>query len=171
MTAEIRRRGGTARSSSLIFLVLVTVATVIVTLLLIRVSPTEPVPGADPYLSPRWAIAIHWGTILPAIILGAVVLWRKKGGWAHRLLGAVWMALMLTTAIVSFWIRGPGGGLSGIHVFSVGVLLAIPTAIWRIRMRDVRRHRQIMLSLYIGLMVAGAFALAPGRSLGAMLFG
>jgi uncharacterized membrane protein len=171
MAAEIRRRGGTARSASLLFPLVVTGATVIVTLLLMQLSPAGPAPEADPYASPPWAIAIHLATILPATILGAVVLWRKKGGRAHRVLGAIWMALMATTSIVSFWIRGPGGGLSGIHIFSIGTLLAVPVAIWRIRMRDVRSHRQVLVSLYIGLIVAGAFALAPGRSLGALLFG
>ena len=171
MTVEIRRRGGTARSSSLLSLLVVTGATVIVTLLLMQLPQAGRAPGAEAYTSPPWAIATHLATILPATLLGAFVLWRKKGGRVHRVLGAIWMGLMATTAIASFWIRGPGGGLSGIHIFSIGALLAIPVAIWRIRMRDVRSHRQILTSLYIGIIVAGAFALAPDRSLGNLLFG
>jgi uncharacterized membrane protein len=79
--------------------------------------------------------------------------------------------MMVTTAIASFWIRGESGAFSGIHLFSVGTLVAVPMAIWRARVRDIRAHQQIVTSLYIGLLVAGAFALEPNRLAGHFVWG
>jgi uncharacterized membrane protein len=72
----------------------------------------------------------------------------------------------VTTAVASFWIRGESGAFSGIHLFSIGTLIAVPMAIWRARVRDVGAHQKIVTSLYIGLLVAGAFALEPNRLAG-----
>ncbi len=152
--------------------VLITIAgvTVGVTLLLMQVR-TAPAPHTATYQTPDWAVSLHLLTVLPSLVLGLIILGRRKGGTTHRLLGAVWMAMMVTTAVVTFWIRDESGALSGIHLFSVGTLIAVPMAIWRIRMRDVRAHQQIMVSLYIGLVVAGLFALDPERVAGRFLFG
>jgi uncharacterized membrane protein len=129
-----------------------------------------PAPGAGaPYESPSWAVAVHLGTVLPALVLGLVILIRRKGGGMHRRLGFIWMAMMVTTAISSFWIRNESGAFSGIHLFSIGTLIAVPMAIWRARVRDIRTHQQIMVSLYIGLIVAGVFALEPSRVAGQFL--
>lgn len=143
----------------------IAVVTTTVTFALMQIEGPTPSAG-EAYHSPSWAVAIHLGTVLPAIILGVVVLIRRKGGAMHRRLGFTWMGMMVTTAIASFWIRGESGGFSGIHLFSVGTLVAVPMAIWRARARDIRSHQQIMVSLYIGLIVAGVFALEPNRVAG-----
>ena len=140
------------------------------TVLLIHIGPISA-PAATAYRTPGWATALHLATVLPALVLGLVVLARRKGDMLHRLLGRIWMLLMVATALTSFWIRGPEGTLSGIHLFSVGTLVAVPISLWRIRRGDVRAHRQIMVSLYIGLLVAGAFALAPDRVAGRFVWG
>ena len=149
-------------------LVAVAAATIAATLLLMQLQPSADA-GAAPYRTPRLAVIVHLGTVLPALLLGGFVLARRKGDRLHRLLGGIWMATMVVTSIASFWIRGPSGGISGIHLFSLGTLIAIPVALWRIRAGDVQVHRQIMTSLYIGLLVAGAFALAPDRAAGRFL--
>jgi uncharacterized membrane protein len=120
----------------------------------------------EPYQTPGWAVALHLATVLPALVLGLIVLSRRKGGPTHRMLGAIWMAMMVATSLASFWIRDESGSLSGIHLFSVGTLVAIPMAIWRARARDIAAHRQIMIGLYVGLVVAGIFALDPQRVAG-----
>ena len=140
------------------------------TLLLINTGPVSPA-AAETYRTPGWAVALHLASVLPALVLGLALLFRRKGDVVHRLLGRIWMALMITTALASFWIRGPEGSLSGIHLFSIGTLIAVPMAWWRIRAGDVRAHRQILVSLYLGLLVAGAFALAPDRVAGRWLWG
>jgi uncharacterized membrane protein len=140
-------------------------ATTAVTLAFMQVEGPAPKTG-NLYHSPDWAIALHVGTVIPALVIGLLVLTRRKGGVMHRRLGTVWMGMMVTTAISSFWIRGEGGGMSGIHLFSIGTLIAVPMAIWRARVRDIRTHQQIAVSLYIGLIVAGIFALDPNRIAG-----
>ncbi|HZF94482.1 MAG TPA: DUF2306 domain-containing protein [Allosphingosinicella sp.] len=116
------------------------------------------------------ALVIHLATVLPALPLGAWILVKRKGGAVHRLLGRVWGAMMVTTAISSFWLQ-ENGGLSFIHIFSVITLVSIPIGIFWIRRGDLERHRRAMTSTYIGLVVAGLFAFVPGRLLWTWLLG
>lgn len=121
-------------------------------------------------------IIIHLATVIPAVPLGAYVLWRKKGDATHRLLGKLWVMLMVVTAIASFWIGEPGTGISGtglsfIHIFSILVLVSVPLGIWSIRIGDVVGHQKAMQGMYIGLIVAGLFSFIPGRILGFAIFG
>jgi uncharacterized membrane protein len=116
------------------------------------------------------ALIIHLGTVLPALPLGAWLLVRRKGGAVHKLLGRIWGGMMVTTAVSSFWLQ-ENGGLSFIHVFSVITLVSIPLGVFWIRRGIMERHRRAMTSTYIGLVVAGLFAFAPGRLLWAWLFG
>jgi uncharacterized membrane protein len=143
----------------------IALVTVAVTLTLMQIEGLAPASGGG-YEAPSWAIALHLGTVLPALVLGPIILLRRKGGAMHRRLGTIWMGMMVTTAVASFWIRGESGAFSGIHLFSVGTLIAVPMAIWRARVRDIGTHQQIVTSLYIGLLVAGAFALKPSRLAG-----
>lgn len=140
-------------------------ATILVTLAFMQIEGPTPTAGGD-YRSPSWAVALHIGTVLPALVLGLFILARRKGGTTHRLLGSIWLGMMVTTALASFWIRSESGGFSGIHLFSIGTLIAVPIAVWRARVRDIRAHQQIMTSLYVGLIVAGGFALEPNRAAG-----
>lgn len=157
------------RSHPAAWAAMVTILTIGATLLLIELRPAEPAASQAAYATPRWAIVVHLGTVLPALLIGPVILVRTKGDWLHKLLGRTWVALMAITALTSFWIRGPSGALGGIHILSALTLVALPVAVWRIRSGDVERHRQIMISLYIGLLVAGAFALAPDRLAGSFV--
>lgn len=123
-----------------------------------------------------WPIIIHLCTCLPAIPLGAYVLWRKKGDMLHRQLGKLWAGLMLATALTSLFIGRPGAGIAGsgfsfIHIFSIIVLVSIPLGIWRIRTGDVAGHYRSMQGVYIGLVIAGLFTFVPGRIFGALAFG
>jgi uncharacterized membrane protein len=121
-------------------------------------------------------IAVHLATALPALVIGAVVLWRPKGTAQHRLLGRIWAGLMLTTAIASAFIRAPGAGIAGtgysvIHLFTIWTLVSLPIAVWAARKGKVESHMNAMRGLYIGLCVAGAFTLIPGRLLGNWVLG
>ncbi|RED17141.1 DUF2306 domain-containing protein [Parasphingopyxis lamellibrachiae] len=141
----------------------VLLGTVVVTLTLMSLSYGEGQPS-DNNLS--LAVVIHLATVVPAVPLGGYVLLRRKGDSLHRILGRVWVVLMLVTAISSFWLS-----LSFIHIFSVLVLVSVPLSLWRISKGDVVGHRRSMEGMYIGLVVAGAFAFIPGRLLGTLLFG
>lgn len=121
-------------------------------------------------------IVIHLVTVVPALVLGPVILWRRKGDRLHRLLGRIWVGLMLATAVASAFIRTPGAGLAGtgfslIHIFTVWTLITVPIAIRAVRAGDVDVHRNMMTGLYVGLCIAGAFTLLPGRLLGNLVFG
>ncbi|QTD54830.1 DUF2306 domain-containing protein [Parasphingorhabdus cellanae] len=121
-------------------------------------------------------VKLHLATVIPAIPLGAYVLWRKKGDRLHKHMGRIWAVLMVTTAIVSFWIGRPGTGIAGtgfsfIHIFSVVTLVSIPYGIWQIRRGNAQEHYRAMQGPYIGLLIAGLFAFIPGRVLGSLVFG
>ena len=120
-------------------------------------------------LSP-WMI-VHLSTILPAIPLGAVMLWRRKGDRLHRLLGRVWAVLMAVAAAASFGLHGLMGHLGPIHILSVITLVALPRAIWHARHGRIAEHRRTMTILYASLITAGSLALIPTRLLGHFLFG
>ncbi|WP_428631562.1 DUF2306 domain-containing protein [Sphingopyxis sp.] len=127
--------------------------------------------GAD-YRTPAWAIQLHLATVIPALPLGAWLLWRApKGDTAHRVGGRVWALLMIVTAIDSFWIRTITGGIGPIHLFSVLTLVQLPRAIWFAKSSQIDRHRKTMRGVFFGLIAAGIFAMAPGRTLWALLFG
>jgi uncharacterized membrane protein len=130
-----------------------------------RPADWQPPSGA------RIALYVHLITVVPAVPLGALVLWAPKGNAAHKLLGRIWAALMMITAASSFWLQTLNGGLSFIHLFSVATLVSIPIAVWHARRGDTRRHLRAMRGVYAGLIAAGLFSVAPGRILGEMLLG
>ncbi len=123
------------------------------------------------YHTPPLAIAVHLATALPAIPLGAWILWGPKGNARHKLMGRIWAMMMMVTAIASYWLRGAMGGIGPIHIFSVVTLISIPLAIYSARSGNIRGHRRAMTGPYIGLIMAGLFAFAPARLLGQLVFG
>jgi uncharacterized membrane protein len=130
-------------------------------------------PGPSGFAS--WPIALHLATALPALLLGPVVLIRRKGDRLHKIMGRIWVGLMVTAALASVFIRSPGGGILGsgfsfIHLFTIWTLISVPLGVLAIRRGDVNAHRQAMQGLYLGLCVAGAFTLIPGRLLGNWVF-
>ncbi len=123
------------------------------------------------YQTPPLAVWIHLAMVIPAVPLGAYILWSKKGGARHKLLGRIWGIMMMVTAIDSFWIRSVTGTISPIHIFSVVTLISVPLAVYHIRRGNVEAHRRAIRGVYIGLIVAGFFSLMPGRLLSTMVFG
>ena len=111
------------------------------------------------------AIAIHLAAALAALLLGGLVLASRKGTPRHRLAGRTWVLLMAATAISSFWIRH-NGHFSWIHLLSVWVLFLLVMAVVSIYKGNVRAHRRSITGTYIGLAVAGTFALMPHRLMG-----
>jgi uncharacterized membrane protein len=128
-------------------------------------AASGPLPGHD------IALAVHVSATLAALPLGGHVLWARKGGARHRTLGRIWAALMMIAALSSFWLRDLSGGLSLIHLLSLLTLVSIPLGVWYARRGAIQAHLRTMRAVYIGLVVAGLFAVVPGRLLGTMLFG
>lgn len=128
--------------------------------------------GTATYRTPPLAIWFHLSTVVPAVPLGAWLLWRKKkGDIAHRVGGRVWALMMVATAIDSFWIRTITGGIGPIHLFSVLVMVQVPRAVWFARSGQIDRHLKVMRGTYFGLIAAGVIAMAPGRMIWTLLFG
>jgi uncharacterized membrane protein len=118
-----------------------------------------------------WALAIHVGTVVPALFLGAPVLLMKKGTRLHKLLGRIWATLMIVTAISSFWLQGMVGSIGPIHIFSVVTLVSIPWAIYNARIGNIAAHQRAMTGPYIGLIIAGLFSFVPGRMMANLVAG
>ncbi|MGH1427621.1 MAG: DUF2306 domain-containing protein [Arenicella sp.] len=111
------------------------------------------------------AIFLHLLTVIPALMLGLFILTKRKGTPTHKLIGRLWVVLMLCTSIISFFIQHDGV-FSWIHLLSVISISSICIALWGIRTHRIRIHRGFMIGAYIGSIVAGIVALStPGRFL------
>jgi len=132
-----------------------------------RVAGGRPLlpAGNDPWL------VLHLLSVLPALPLGAWLLLQRKGGTLHRRLGRVWAGLMMAAALSSFALHGFTGRLGPFHILSVLTLVGVPRAVLLAARGDIARHRRTILAVATGLVAAGLFAFAPGRLLGAWLFG
>ncbi len=127
-----------------------------------------------PLLAAPAVIQWHAFAALGAFALGAVQLAAPKGTIPHRLFGWIWATLMFTVVISSFFIHQIRlwGPWSPIHLLSLFTLIMLPLAVLRARRHEVERHRRAMTSMFVGaLVIAGAFALLPGRIMHDVVFG
>jgi uncharacterized membrane protein len=103
-----------------------------------------------------------------ALLLGAAVLFRRKGTPSHRLLGRVWVGLMAVVALSSFGIFSDG--YSWIHGLSVFTLVMLVVGVRLARQGKRVAHRITMQSIYGGaLVLTGLFTLLPNRLIGKAL--
>ena len=127
-----------------------------------------------PLLNASLAIQLHAFAAMSAFVLGLVQFAAPKGTLPHRTVGFVWLALMLTVAISSFWIHsirwvGPFGP---IHLLSIYVLFMVPLAVYYARKHKIRGHAKTVIGMFIGgLVIAGLFTFVPGRIMHAVAFG
>lgn len=116
------------------------------------------------------AIIAHTVAALAALGVGALVFLRRKGDSRHRLAGRIWVALMLVTAVSSFWIKS-SGSYSWIHGLSLFTIFALAGGVFFAATGRFSAHRKTMAALYIGaLVISGLFTLLPQRLLGRMLW-
>ena len=119
----------------------------------------------------------HLATVLPAFVLGALQFLRRKATPSHKLLGKIYMVLMLATGLITLAMPAKVGPqllhhFGFIHIFSLAALIDIPIAYFAARYRNMRVHRAAMISLYVGgILIAGTLAFLPGRMLHRWLFG
>ena len=115
-------------------------------------------------------IALHVAAALLALAVGAFLFLMRKGNRLHRLAGRAWIALMLVSALSSFWIQAQGH-FTAIHLLSVGTLFALAGIVFYAATGRIRLHRITVIATYVGaLLVAGAFALMPHRLLGQIVW-
>jgi len=118
-------------------------------------------------------IKFHWIAALLALVFGLIMLARKKGTPSHKIIGRLFILLMLITAISSFWIREINrDSFSWIHIFIPITLFASWEAIHFIRKGNVRRHKRAVMGLFFGaLLIPGLFTFVPGRRMWMLFFG
>lgn len=118
-------------------------------------------------------IQLHLFAAVSALLTALFMLKGAKGTKVHRMVGWVWVALMMTTALSSFFIRDLSPGkLSYIHILSGWVAFATPLGVWAARTHRVRLHQQMMTGLVVGgLIIAGALTFIPGRLMFNVFFG
>ena len=115
-----------------------------------------------------WTLLIttHVVAALTSVLLGAHQVWRRpKGDGRHRLLGRVWVVLILWTAVSSFWIRHINhGAFSWLHVLSVVTLVTVTLGVVNAVLGNVAGHRGNMVGSWLGACGAMVAALVvPGR--------
>ena len=127
-----------------------------------------------PLLDAAPAIPLHALAAMAAFALGLVQFAAPKGTLPHRTIGWVWVGLMASVALSSFWIHQIRllGPWSPIHLLSIFVLIMLPLAVWRAHTRRVTAHRRAMIAIFSGaLVVAGLLTLLPGRIMHQVVFG
>jgi len=127
---------------------------------------------------PHWAdvppiVWLHLATIAVALLMTPVMLWRRRGDGAHRLLGYAWAGAIGVTALATFGIRQiNAGGFSVIHLLSVWTLYQLVVIVLAARRGNVARHRLAVRGMVIGaLLIAGFFTFSFDRMLGRWLLG
>ena len=123
-------------------------------------------------------IVVHMTAAILALATGPVALWARKSRTQrtklHRAFGYAWVTMMLITAISAIFLTARVGptwfGFGLIHILVPVTLIGLFTAFWSLFKGNISGHRKAMQNVYVGgCVVAGAFALLPGRFLGHML--
>lgn len=117
-------------------------------------------------------LIIHVAAVLPTVPLGAYILLTRKGTPRHKLLGKIWLILMLITATSAIFIKTTGS-FSWIHIFVPLTFHAAWKTVATARRGDISAHKwHLVLTYMAALMIPGFVAfLAPGRLMNVMLFG
>jgi len=127
----------------------------------------------NPLLEASPAIQIHVAAAVLAIALSGAMIAVRKGTTRHKLIGRMWVAMLATICLTSFFITQLNNGhFSWIHLLSSGTLVGLAYAIWAVRHGYIRAHKYAMISTMVGALGgAGAFTFMPDRLLGQVFFG
>ncbi|MGB0908249.1 MAG: DUF2306 domain-containing protein [Maricaulaceae bacterium] len=109
----------------------------------------------------------HFVCALGALVLGPIVLWRRKGDRLHRWLGRIWAVMMSVVIISALSMYEMTGRPNLFHAFAVVSLVTLICALWAIwsykKTREPSRlitHQYCMVWAYFGLLMAGVWQLA-----------
>lgn len=108
----------------------------------------------------------HVVAAFTSVLLGGLQVWRRpKGDARHVVLGRAWVAVIVWTAITSFWIRDINeGAFSWLHVLSVVTLVTVTLGVVNARLGRIPAHRGNMVGSWLGAVGAMAAAVAvPDR--------
>ena len=111
---------------------------------------------------PPLVVYVHFIAALAALVIGALQLARPKGTGGHRVIGWVWIALMMTVAISSLWIPR-FLHFTWIHLFTLFVMVRCRSRSGPPHHGEVAGHAKGMRGIYVGgLIVAGVFRVHAG---------
>jgi uncharacterized membrane protein len=120
------------------------------------------------------AIVIHIVFAAGALALGPLALAARAGTRLHRGVGYAWVTLMIGAALSSLFIRDfrlPNvAGYTPIHILTAVSLGGVAVALLHIARGRIRAHRRAMWLTYGGAVLAGLFALLPGRYFGDLVW-
>jgi uncharacterized membrane protein len=125
-------------------------------------------------------IYVHSVLALLAIPLGLYIIITKKGTKSHKMLGRIWVTVLLIVSLTAIFIQTiKPGQFSLIHLLVPYTIGSLIYSIWNIRKfkktkieRYKIAHMRSMIGVYIGaLLIAGAFTLMPGRFFNEIIFG
>ena len=127
-----------------------------------------------------FVIYAHIALALVTVPVGAIIFLTKKGTAQHKLVGRVWVVILLIVSLSAILIQEINPeGYSLIHLLIPWTIASLVYSIWsikRFKKTHKRKYRQAhmysMIGVYVGaLLVAGAFTLLPGRFLYGVFFG
>lgn len=128
----------------------------------------------QPLLNASLAIQIHVVAAVIAFLLGAFVLFRRKGDRVHRLGGKIWVLVMVIVAASSMFIHTIRlvGPWSPIHLVSLATLYFLVQAVRAAWQKRIDEHQRAMKQIYFGAVIgAGTFSFMPGRHMHEVFFG
>jgi uncharacterized membrane protein len=122
-------------------------------------------------------IHYHLFLLLISFLIATYIMLTKKNTKQHKVLGALYMGLMLIAVIISFFITATIGPtlfdhFGILHILSLFMLYIIPSAYMAAKNGNIKKHRNIMIGLYVGtIVIAIVFSLTPTILLNEWIFG
>ena len=115
---------------------------------------------------------VHTIAALAAIVLGALVVFNRKGTRQHRCMGFGYLAMMLTlngTALLDYELYGHFGPFHWMVLASLVTIVMGFVPVWRKSPGWIYRHANYMVGSFVGLSAAAVAEVAsriPGWSFG-----
>ncbi len=130
----------------------------------------DPMPPLAPLAAASPVIQAHVTAALAAVLAGLAVAALPKGTILHQRIGWLFVPAMAVVALTSLFITR-NGHFSLIHLLTLLTLVSLPYAVISRRRGNIKAHASAMAGLVLGLVIAGAFTLLPGRMMHAVTFG
>ena len=113
----------------------------------------------EPLIHAPLAVQAHVATVVPAFLLGTwLLIFSRKGSRWHRVFGAAFLGLMVTTAVIALFIHrqmpeSPVLGMSPTHLFVPFVLFATWRALDGALKENIKQHQRWVLGMFVGALV------------------
>lgn len=113
----------------------------------------------EPLIHAPLVVQAHVATVVPAFLLGTwLLVFSRKGTRWHRMLGGVFLGLMVMTAATALFIHrqmphSPVFGMSPTHLFVPFVLFATWRALDGALKGNIRQHKRWVLGMFVGAIV------------------